>query len=181
MTKILTITTHNFRNELGHFTRAIPAIRAKTRDHTREMGRRLIKKMREYAPVGTHYVISDDNSYTEHRPATLQKSLRFRTFKTKDGYDLRIYAASHVKFVVEKTKPHRISAKNVKFLRFVWPDAPPEIVERFGGNVVYFRSVWHPGTQANPFHERAYLSMYPSIVKDFNKLVGWIEDQIVIG
>lgn len=48
-------------------------------------------------------------------------------------------------FVVEQTRPHKISAKKGKALRFNWPKA---------GGVVYFASVNHPGTRGNEFFRR---------------------------
>lgn len=45
---------------------------------------------------------------------------------------------------------HEIEAKNTEYLAFEWPDAPPEIEERFEDTfpTVFFRSVQHPGTPA---------------------------------
>lgn len=42
------------------------------------------------------------------------------------------------------TKPHEIAAKNARFLRF-----------ESRGETVFRRRVWHPGTQPDPYLERA--------------------------
>ena len=44
--------------------------------------------------------------------------------------------------VHEGSRPHKIVAKNAKALKFT-----------VGGKTVFARSVWHPGTKANPFIE----------------------------
>jgi len=45
---------------------------------------------------------------------------------------------------------HEIEAKNAEYLAFEWPDAPPEIRERFEETfpTVFFKSVEHPGVPA---------------------------------
>lgn len=50
------------------------------------------------------------------------------------------YAAA----VNDGTKPHKITAKNAKALRFKWK-----------GQTVIVKSVQHPGTKAQPFLDRA--------------------------
>lgn len=46
----------------------------------------------------------------------------------------------YAEYVSEGTRPHVITAKNARALRFSWH-----------GRTVYFRSVNHPGTRANPW------------------------------
>lgn len=161
--RIVSFNMQGYRDLLGRFATGSKEAKTRLRTSSRDIGRKVTAAIKKAAPVGTHYIIHPDGTYTETKPATLKKSIRFKTFQRKWGVDLRFYAASHVKFVIHKTKPHWIEAKRAKFLRFVWPDAPPELVESFGGNVMYFRRVWHPGTRANPFHERAILALEPEV------------------
>ena len=49
-------------------------------------------------------------------------------------------------FVIGGTDPHIIEATTAKALHFFWEQA---------GGFVFFKSVQHPGTQANPFIDRA--------------------------
>lgn len=159
----MTWELQGFRDLEGRFRAASTEARKAAREMARDVGRALVAEMRKFAPVGTHYIIHDNNSVTVTKPETLKKSLSFKTFTRAWGVELRFYAAEHVKYVVNKTRPHWIEAKNSKVLRFYWPDAPAEVVEQFGGNVVYFRRVWHPGSFSNPFPERALISLAPQL------------------
>lgn len=167
--RIITWEMRGFRDVLGRFTKASKSSRRFSRDIARDVAKIAVERLKRYAPVGTHYKITSDGSVVEYRPETLKKSIAYRTFSRSWGTEVRIYAAEHVKYVINPTRPHRIRAKNVRFLRFYWADAPAEVVEMFGGNVVYFQSVWHPGTRANPFHERALLDMEPDLTHSLNR------------
>lgn len=51
-------------------------------------------------------------------------------------------------------QPHEIRAKNAEVLAFEWPDAPEEVQEQFKhteGDLVFFKSVQHPGLPAIGF------------------------------
>lgn len=63
------------------------------------------------------------------------------------GLRLRWTVGSDVEYaayVNDGTRPHKITAKNAKALRFRWK-----------GQTVIVRSVQHPGTKAKPFLDRA--------------------------
>ena len=129
------------------------------------MGRLLVAELQRLAPVGTHYRI-DGDSVTESRPETLKKSIHFKTRQAgHDRVELNIYAAEHIKYVIYPTRAHWIEAKNGKFLRFYWPDAPPEVLEMFPTGIVYFKRVWHPGTKGNPFQQEAMTNKWDEIQK----------------
>ena len=142
--------------------RIIPQLAPANRDLARTAGRIILTALRKEAPVGTHYIISG-NQVTATYPETLKKSLIYRTYAKKDYVELKFYAAEHVKYVVNPVRGHWITAKKGKFLRFYWPGAPPELVEKFGGNIMYFKQVWHPAQKANPFHERAFKSVQTEV------------------
>ena len=61
-----------------------------------------------------------------------------------------VFSYTHVASIFAEygTEPHDIEAKNADFLAFEWPDAPPEIQERFKETfpTVFFKKVRHPGT-----------------------------------
>ena len=178
MAKIVTWELQGFRDLLGRFRAASPEARKAAQVMSRDIGRLIVAEMKKFAPVGTHYIIHDNNSVTVTKPATLKKSISFRSFNRPWGVELRFYAAEHVKYVVNKTKPHWIEAKNAKVLRFYWPDAPAPVVEMFGGNIVYFKRVWHPGTYANPFPERALISLAPQLQHHAQRAVIKVKETI---
>ncbi len=66
-------------------------------------------------------------------------------------YAIRIKAL-YWRYVQFKTRAHVIRAKNVKALRFKWK-----------GGFVFFKKVNHPGTEANPFLDRAIDKVEPNI------------------
>jgi hypothetical protein len=57
--------------------------------------------------------------------------------------------ASYAKFVDEPTKAHAIVARKAKMLRFYDKS----------GNVVFRRSVWHPGTKGSGFSDMARMHL----------------------
>ena len=61
-----------------------------------------------------------------------------------------------------KDKPNYVYAINLEIGNKRFPIFP-WLTERFGGNTVFFKQVWHPGTKANPFHERAYKSVQTEV------------------
>lgn len=69
---------------------------------------------------------------------------------------LRATGASHLKYVIGGTRPHEIHPRNGRFLSFVTKD----------GNLVFARSVNHPGTSPNNFVERAWKEAGPQIISD---------------
>jgi hypothetical protein len=56
-----------------------------------------------------------------------------------------VIEADYAEIVVGGSRPHVIRANRAQALRFYWPKR---------GAVVFFRSVNHPGTDANPFFEK---------------------------
>jgi hypothetical protein len=54
-------------------------------------------------------------------------------------------------------RPHEITARRAEFLAFEWPDAPEEVQEQFDhteGDLVFFKSINHPGIPAIGFTRR---------------------------
>lgn len=181
MAKFISWEFVGFRDTLGRFTAGTVEARNQAREIARACGKLLVAAMKRLAPVGTHYRIDSSGNVYESRPATLQKSIKFKTFSRPGGTILRIYAAEHVKYVIYPTRAHLITAKKASFLRFYWPDAPPEIVQSFGGNVVYFKSVWHPGNRGgNPFHERAEEELQPRLRYEMNKGAAYVKQRMEV-
>lgn len=166
-----------FRNVLGRFTKASVEARGLSRRMARRAGRILVRALKKEAPVGMHYIIHwPEKTVSIERPATLKKSIKFRTLKRPWGVELRIYAAQHVEYIINDVKGHRVTAKNRPVLTFYWPDAPDEVVEMFGGNIVHFHSVWIPARKANPFHKRALTAVTPKLQRMLQKHAGTVKD-----
>jgi hypothetical protein len=71
--------------------------------------------------------------------------------------------APYAKYVLGGTKPHVITARNAKALRW--------IPNRGHGTAQFARSVNHPGTRPNPFPERAIAPMREVILRAFTDAV----------
>jgi len=69
-------------------------------------------------------------------------------------------------FIQKGTRAHVITAVNAPMLRFYWPKV---------GKVVYFKSVNHPGTKANRFHNRALQQWLPGAKIDLGNVAkAWV-------
>lgn len=119
-----------FRDLKGRFTKAEEGLLEDRREMVRALGRRYVEIAREEAP---------------ERTGKFKKSLIFRTFIKGQAVGFSAYSAQPLgTYIVEGTQAHIIRAKKARALRF-----------QVGGEWVFRRAVHHPGTQANPYHERA--------------------------
>jgi hypothetical protein len=92
------------------------------------------------------------------RTGVFASKIFYRTFSRGDVEELNVFTPQPLgKWITEGTRPHVIRAKRARFLRFYWPKV---------GRVVYFKSVNHPGTKANPFMSRAYRRWLPGARAD---------------
>jgi HK97 gp10 family phage protein len=69
--------------------------------------------------------------------------------------------AAYTRFVVDGTRPHMIAARGARALRFTTP----------GGQVLFRRSVNHPGTKPNPFAREAVTSVLPAVRATFDTIM----------
>jgi hypothetical protein len=92
------------------------------------------------------------------RTGVFASKIFYRTFSRGDVEELNVFTPQPLgKWITEGTRPHVIRVKRARFLRFYWPKV---------GRVVYFKSVNHPGTKANPFMSRAYRRWLPGARAD---------------
>jgi hypothetical protein len=92
------------------------------------------------------------------RTGVFASKIFYRTFSRGDVEELNVFTPQPLgKWITEGTRPHVIRVKRARFLRFYWPKV---------GRVVYFKSVNHPGTKANPFLSRAYRRWLPGARAD---------------
>ncbi len=96
----------------------------------RAIGRRGVQLLRNVAP---------------HKTGRLARSIHYAVTGPSNALRIHFFArVPYDKFVRLGTRPHPIFARNAKALRFVT-----------GGRVVFAKSVQHPGTEPNPYPERA--------------------------
>lgn len=73
-----------------------------------------------------------------------------------DDREAWVFSYTHEGAVYQEygTRPHEIRAKQAEFLAFEWPDAPQEVQKMFEdteGDLVFFKSIQHPGIPAIGF------------------------------
>lgn len=101
------------------------------RREARKIGREIVREAKALAPVKTGRLRASIHM-NDPRPVG-----RWRV-------EARVTAgAPYSKFVHEGTAAHVIRARNAQVLAFRW--------DKMGGRTVFFKSVQHPGTKANPF------------------------------
>ena len=129
-------STPTFRELNGRFARASAELLESRRDLMRDLGRRFAELSRTEAPS---------------RTGSFRESIGFRTFAEGSAFGFRIHMAQPLgQFILEGTAAHIISARYAMALRFEWH-----------GEIVFFKSVHHPGTKPNPFMSRAYRQWLP--------------------
>jgi len=119
------------------------------RESVRMLGRRYIEIARDEAPK---------------RTGTFAKSLIYRTFIKGETMGFTAHSKQPLgTFITEGTKPHIIRARK-SVLYFSWPNGPR------GAGMYAYRFVHHPGTQRNPYHERAFRTWRPEAIVEIRKI-----------
>jgi len=140
--KLISLETVGFRDALGKFAKAQKEVVRINRELVREAGRLYIGSLRDEAPG-----------------ERLPNSFSFKTFERATGLDLRVYSSDpNIQYVIKETAPHEIVG--APYLAFFWTKV---------GKKMVLRRVQHPGTKANPFHERAYTEVEDKFVTLINK------------
>lgn len=135
------------RDVAGKFARAERETLDLRRGQLQEGMRSLVGYLRQEAPK---------------RTGEFARKIGFRTMVENGILVGQTYAAAPLNEWIQKgTRPHVIRPKNTQALRFFWPAA---------GGVVFFKQVNHPGTAANPYHERAYDLWLPTAKDTLRKM-----------
>jgi len=143
--ELISLETFGFRDALGKFAKAQKEVVRINRELVREAGRLYIGSLRDEAPVG--------------ETGRLRDSFSFKTFERPTGLDLRVHSSDpNIQYIIKETAPHEIAG--APYLAFFWTKV---------GKKVVLRRVQHPGTKANPFHERAYTKVEGKFVSLVNK------------
>jgi len=155
-----------FRDLRGRFAKATEEMLKTKRDEIRALGQAGSAALNAAAPVGRRRVLS--------------RSHKFKTFERGTTIELRFYSDAVGQFVRQGTKPHIIRAKRAKALAFHWPKVGMmAFVPRAGfpftgvaGGAFWIGKgyVNHPGTQPNPYHERAFASLQPTMRDALNRI-----------
>ncbi len=83
------------------------------------------------------------------RAGRLRDAIRYERADLEGLVTLRFDAhVPYTPYVLDGTRPHLITAKAARALRWQWYGHAP-------GAIAFAKSVHHPGTKANPFNERA--------------------------
>lgn len=136
MTDIQIVIEKPLRDLAGRFAKASEELVRARRDGLRQLGARYVQEARKEAPK---------------RSGKFAEGLSYRTYVRGDTPELRTYSPQPLgRWIIDGTPPHKIVARNAPALSFEWPGGPA------GPGRYFFKSVNHPGTQPNPFHERAW-------------------------
>lgn len=109
--------------------------------------------------LGQDWVSIARSEAPEGRTGRFRKSIAFRTFVQGQRVELRTYHAEPLgTYIIKGTQPHVIRAHG-RALKFLWESGPKS--DSTFTAFHFYRSVQHPGTKANPFHERAYRRWRP--------------------
>ncbi|WP_280499023.1 HK97 gp10 family phage protein [Nocardia cyriacigeorgica] len=86
-------------------------------------------------------IVANARRRINSRTGELSRSTGHRVHNDGRNPRLQVFAtARHARYVHDGTRAHEIRARYAQALRF-----------RMGGQTVFARRVWHPGTRANPF------------------------------
>lgn len=154
-----------FRDLQGRFARAEKELLNIRRDEMRAEGRELRDLVQSEAPEG--------------ETGEFKKGITFKTFQRGDVIVLTIGIPMPLgKFIREGTKPHTITAKNARALRFE-VGGQVVVVPKGGGFKSHYRDgvLWsgkgfvdHPGTKPNDFLKRGHDKWLPRGEKALNRI-----------
>lgn len=120
-----------WREARGRFAKATDATKARQTDLANLVMKQLKETAEHLSPIGTSDKGEDE--------ITFLKGWRTTVTQTSTGTEAVLTnIAPHWRFVIEPTKPHAIEPKNASVLHF-----------SIGGEEVFAKSVWHPGTKGN--------------------------------
>ena len=113
-----------------------------------------------------HNIVIDE---APEKTGEFKGKISYRTYQGTSKIGLKISLPLPLGlFIVGGTKEHPIPlVAGGKTLRFYWPKM---------GRIVFFKSVWHPGTKPNPFLVRGYKRWLPGAQR---MMIGLAKDYIV--
>lgn len=146
-----------FREVTGRFAKATQGLLKDKQALMKDEGRRFVVLAREEAPKG------------RSGTGKFAKGISFKTFRGGSDVGFRVFVPMPLgRYILEGTRAHRIAARNVKALKFLWEKGP----RSSNTFTVYhfYKSVMHPGTKPNPFMSRAYRRWIPGARTGLNRI-----------
>lgn len=138
-----------FRDFQGRFTKARKSLLDERRKSVKRLGKKYVVVSKREAPKG--------------KTGKFAESIGYQTYQTADAVGFRAFAQMPLfAFITEGTRPHIIRGNPI--LAFHW-DRGPE-----GPGMYFFAYVNHPGTEANPFHDRAWDETEDEIMPEMRKI-----------
>lgn len=121
-----------------------------------EVGPLVRSALKDKAPVGKG-----------ERAGRLRDAIRYeRATNLGEGLVTLTFASNtpYTRYVIDGTRPHLITAKAARALRWQWYGHAP-------GAIAFAKSVHHPGTKPNPFNERAVFPLTGMLHEKFRAAV----------
>ena len=154
------------RDIRGRFAKADEILLKGKREAVRVLGRRWVEIAREEAP---------------NKTGNFSETIRFRSFQTGGNIGFTTSAEQPLgNYIVFGTRKHRIYPRSAGALYFFWGKVGMYTVVPKGGKGMTGVSggkfwigkgyVNHPGTEANPYAERAYGRWVVEMKKEINKV-----------
>lgn len=137
---------------------------------------RIVKAIKEEAPIGQHFdIMGTDGGNEWGTPGELRDSIYSTTFH--QGGKTQIVVKSrveHAKYVIMGTKPHTIGVASKQWLSFWWDAQGTDFPLGMWDAGAYDgdgTSVFHPGIQPNNFPLRAWEKIHARELKLFSESV----------
>jgi len=152
MAQLLKVEVRGYRDVQGRYIRRTEELRRARRDTLRGLARSGVRTIRHYAPEDT---------------GEFKSGIRFRTTDRENSTTITFYVSGSHAWLVDiltgGTRPHEIptggaAAQLAKGYPLHW-------VDRQTGEHRFAWSVWHPGTQPDPFMALAMDAMSPEFAQ----------------
>lgn len=135
---MIKVDTSQIRSFAGRYTKASRMLERDLKGRFFRHGKRLHNLVLAEAPEKT---------------GAFKGKIQYRTYQGTGKMGIAITTPLPLgRFIIGGTKRHPIVAVNAKALMFYWAKL---------GQVMFFKSVMHPGTKPNPFMTRAYKKWLP--------------------
>lgn len=149
------------RDARGRFSRYSPVLQKHARQEMSVFANNFLRTLKASAPIAKRRPRGDDeeDEFENVTPGGFRKSLYYKISRRGHITALNYYSNDpRAKFIVYKTRAHPIVAVRAKALRF-WK----------GGNKVFAKRVFHPGTRGSDFAEKAFLKGGDEFIRGMNR------------
>lgn len=148
------------------FVKAFDALNEEKQESVKRLGARWVQLAQAEAPK---------------RTGAFASGIDYKPFREEATYGFAGYSPQPLgNFIKFGTKPHPIAPRNADALKFYWQRTGLYTIVPKGGGFKTHRvgstlyigkgRVDHPGTQANPYHERAYEMFLPLVQEEAKRV-----------